>query len=129
MPWGKRNIRRTPDANTPIVPLVRTRIIIPQPITRPIDIHARDLIRKEYVKIDPWWSTMHRRGLKRPKVGNDPQEARAVPRSVVKGTLPERILYNGLVSMIHLVAGIDFTFQTVVEWNWVGLWLTSCSHT
>ena len=112
MPWIRKDIRRTPPSDTSIFPLVRKRIRIPQPTLRPIDIHARDLIRKKYVKSQEWWFTKHRRGIRREKVGLDPLEMRAVPKSVIRGTLPERILYNALVKLIHLVPDSDFDFQS-----------------
>lgn len=110
--WSKRLFRRTPDSNTQIVPLVRERIRIPQPPERPIDIHTKDLIRKEYTKVEPWWFILHRKGIRRPQVGEDPLERRAVPKTVVRGTLPERILYNTLVEQMHMTDGIDFDFQS-----------------
>lgn len=115
MAWRKLNIRRTPNKYTQIIPLVRSRVMIPQPATRPLDIHSKDLIKKLYVTEDPWWFTMHRRGIKRTKVGTDPLESRAVPRSMIRGTLPERIVYNALVNLLHLSSGVDFTFQSSQE--------------
>ena len=112
MAWSKKDIRRTPDRNTEIVPVVRTRIFIPQSPTRPIDIHTKDLVKKEYVRTNPWWFTEHRRGIKREKLGEDPLEMRAVPKSQLKGTLPERIVYKSLVDLIKLNPNVDFTFQS-----------------
>jgi len=48
-----------------------------------------------------------RRGARRPTVGVDPQEARAVPMSEVYGSLPERIVYKELVRR-----KIPFSFQS-----------------
>jgi len=90
----------------------RTRIRIPQPVTRPYSIHARDLINDELLGQSQWWATVHKRGIRRPEVGIDPLEMRAVPHSEVRGTLPERILYKYLVERMHMMPGVDFTFQT-----------------
>jgi hypothetical protein len=54
---------------------------------------------------------MHKRGIRRPKVGIDPLEARAVPISQVRGTLPERIVYKYLTDRLYLSPEVDFTFQ------------------
>jgi len=112
MAWKKYKFRRTPDARTPIVPLIRRRITIPQPAAKALDIHTKDLIKNEYVDSRAWWFTLHRRGVYRPKVGDDPLELRATPKSVLRGTLPERIVYKYLVDKMRMVAGIDFTFQS-----------------
>ena len=115
MAWSKQDIRRTPDKNTKIVPVVRQRIFIPQSPTRPIDIHTKDLVKKEYVRTNPWWFTAHRRGIKRAKLGEDPLEMRAVPKTQIKGTLPERIVYKSLIDLIKLAPGIDFDFQSCMK--------------
>jgi very-short-patch-repair endonuclease len=90
----------------------RTRIKIPQPITRPLDIHGTNLLKKEELLNEPWWMTIHKKGVRRPRVGEDPLEARAVSKYVVKGTLPERILYKALTDQFHWVDGIQFNFQS-----------------
>jgi len=48
-------------------------------------------------------------------VGEDPLEARAVPHGLVRGTLPERILYKALVDLLHFVPGFDFDHQTSLQ--------------
>lgn len=93
-------------------PMHRTRIRIPQPPVRPINIHQDTLIKKDLLTKDPWWMTIHRRGIKRPAYGEDPLEARAVPKDQVKGTLPERIVFKYLTNVLKLVNGIDFDFQS-----------------
>lgn len=112
MAWTKQKIRRTPAADTEIIPVVRQRIVIPQPAERPLDIHSKDLVKKEYVHDKPWWMTIHRKGVKRPELGESPLELRAVPRSMVRGTLPERIVYNALVNLLHMTPDVDFDFQS-----------------
>ena len=91
------------------------RIRIPQPIDRPLDIKTRNLVRSEYLKEDPWWYTLHRRGVRRVKVGEDPLEARAVSKETVKGTLPERILYMALIHVLHFTPDVDFDFQSSLQ--------------
>jgi hypothetical protein len=93
-------------------PTVRTRIKIPQPIVRPLQIVSKDLIKKELLNQDPWWYTKHRRGIRRTQIGIDPLEARATPKEQLYGTLPERIVYKYLTHSMKLVAGIDFDFQS-----------------
>jgi len=112
MAWKKYKFRRTPDAKTPIVSLVREHIKIPQPPESVLDIGAKDLIKTEYVNSREWWFTKHRRGVYRPKVGEDPLERRAIPKSVLRGTLPERIVFKFLVDKLRMVEGVDFTFQS-----------------
>lgn len=90
------------------------RITIPQPPERPSHFQARGLIRREYIRKDPWWFTFHRRGPKRPMVGEDILEARAMPHGMIRGTLPERILYRALMELMHFVPG-DFDFQSSLQ--------------
>jgi hypothetical protein len=96
-------------------PSRRTRIKIPQPVTRPVDIHGQDLVKKGAKGTDPWWFTGHKRGIKRLNVGDDPLEVRATSKSQIRGTLPERILYKALIDIVHLVPGVDFDFQSSQE--------------
>lgn len=88
----------------------RRRIIIPQPPDRPIQVEG-DLIDREFLDDDPWWFVKHRRGLRRKKVGGDPLEMRAVSELRVKGSLPERIVYQALVWM-RMSPATDFDFQS-----------------
>lgn len=98
------------------MPKYRTeqRIKIPAIIKRPVRFQVRSLIRQEFIHKNPWWFTLHRRGIKgRPHVGVDQLEARAVPHSLVRGTLPERIVYAALVVLLRFVPDVDFEFQCV----------------
>ena len=88
------------------------RIRIPQTPDRPLKIDPRSLIRKER---DPMWLVLHRHGPHREMVGEDPLEARAMPRSLIRGTLPERIIYMYLVRNMHMVDGVEFEFQTSLQ--------------
>lgn len=91
------------------------RIIIPQPPYRPLRMQRRDVVRRGDLRASPDWWTLHRRGAPgRTKVGGDPQEKRAISKLVIKGTLPERIVYLALI-MRGYVPGIDFDFQSSAE--------------
>ena len=109
--WGIKPIptmgKKKPDARSK-----RTRIHIPQPVTRPYQIHATDLVNKELLQKMPEWATIHKRGIARPDVGQDPLEMRAVPVTQLRGTLPERILYKYLTESMRMVDGVDFSFQS-----------------
>ena len=91
------------------------RLPVPQPIKRPVRFQLRSIIRKDLIDKDTWWFIIHRRGPHQPKVGEDPLEARAVPESLVRGTLPERILYKALVDFLHFIPGMDFDQQTSLQ--------------
>jgi len=111
MPWGIKPIPTTFDKR-PDWRSKRSRIIMPQSPDKPVSLNRRDLIIDELLQSSPWWATVHKRGLHRPKVGEDPLEARAVPINQVRGTLPERILYKYLTDRLFLAPGVDFTFQS-----------------
>ena len=92
------------------------RIVMPGIPHRPLRFQIRTLLNKEAIHgKTPWWMTVHRRGIPRPKVGQDPLEARAVPHSLVAGYLTERLLYAALVNLFHFVPGVDFLFQSSQE--------------
>lgn len=95
--------------------LGRKRIRIPQPPDRPIRLIQRRPIRAEKYKPSYWWFVEHRRGIYRPRVGEDPLEARAVKETTVRGTLPERIVYKWLVSMMRFIPDVDFDFQSSLQ--------------
>lgn len=84
------------------------RIRIPQPPERPLQLNRRDLVRPGSLRSKPWQLVIHRRGPRRQRVGENPLETRAVPKSQVRGTLPERIIYKWLRD----VAREQFDFQT-----------------
>lgn len=110
MPRGQYSTRFKPPR-----PKTEKRILIPQPPERPLHFQARGLIRKELLSKDPWWFTYHRRGVRRPYVGGDLLEARAVPHGQVRGTLPERIVYRALMEVVHLIPGPDFDMQSSLQ--------------
>jgi len=91
------------------------RIQIPQTPTRPTMIHARTLVKRDVIRPSKWWWTGRRRGHRQIAVGEDPREARATPKSKLKGTLPERIIHKELITNFHQVEGIDFNFQTSLQ--------------
>lgn len=89
------------------------RIVMPGIPRRPLRFQIRTLLRKDVLHgKTPWWLTVHRRGIPRRKVGQDPREARAVPHSLVPGYLTERLLYAALVNLFHFVPGVDFLYQS-----------------
>ena len=89
------------------------RIKIPQPIYRPLRMNRRDVVRRGELKSKPFEGyPVHRRQYPgRTVVGPDVDEMRAIPEAVVKGNLPERIIYLELLKR-NYVEGIDFTFQS-----------------
>lgn len=91
------------------------RIVIPQPYKRPVRFQARSLIRQDLIQKDKWWFILHRRGVARKDIGENPLESRAVPHDLVRGTLPERIIYKSLVESFHLIPGFDFEFQSSLQ--------------
>lgn len=91
------------------------RIKIAQPPDRPTRLRQRDLVRREFIREDPWWWTEHRRGPYRRAVGIDPQEARAVSEERVRGTLPERIMWLALVRLMRFQPDVDFDFQSSLQ--------------
>lgn len=88
----------------------QTRIIIPQPVDKPLYIQGSTL-RKEEMRGESDWYTLHKRGLQRPYTGTDPLQERAIPYYRVKGTLPERIVYKYLVDILHFHPDSDFGFD------------------
>lgn len=93
----------------------RRPIILPQFVWRPLRIRRRVWQRSD-IQPKVWWFVLHRRGFRRrPIVGIDPLEARAVPQEIVRGTLPERIVWQYLVSKLHFQPGVDFDFQSSLE--------------
>lgn len=92
------------------------RLVTPQPLVRPLRFQIRSIIKDEFVNPpSPWWFVMHRRGPSQREIGEDPLEARATPKDVIRGTLPERIIYRALVEDFHLVPGSDFLYQSSLQ--------------
>jgi len=84
-----------------------------------VDYHLRIVsnINKEMVRRTPGWWVTHRRKLAHliKNVGvSDPLEMRAVPKTLIKGSLPERIVFQWLLTA-HFVPGADFTFQPSIQ--------------
>ena len=105
----------TPQSIYPSKSGKRKKIHIAQPENRDVVLRKRDVIRWDEVNIETDWYTLHRRGVRRPKIGEDQLEARAVQREYVRGTLPERIVYKYLTDQLRFVSGIDFDFQSSLE--------------
>jgi hypothetical protein len=113
MPRG--NLRRTFDRGF-VRPHSRTnRLKMEANPYRPFKLGSRFRIRRELLRINPWWWVTHRRGIFRPKVGQDPLEARAVPKELVKGTLPERIVFKHSVQDLRMIPNVDFDFQSSLD--------------
>ena len=93
----------------------QVRIRIPQSPERPLHLRSTDVVNNELLRQSPWWYTLHKRGVYRPLIGEDPLEARATPKTRIRGTLPERIVHKWLISKMHLVEGTDFTFQSSMQ--------------
>ena len=91
------------------------RIVVPQVEKRPVRFQTRSLIREELIQRDPYWLVIHRRGISRPQIGENPLEARAIPHNQLRGTLPERIIYKSLLQEFHLIPGVDFIFQSSLQ--------------
>jgi very-short-patch-repair endonuclease len=112
MPTKRRNystVERFPRFKT------ERRIKMPQIIKRPARFQTRSLIRREELRKDPYWYTLHRRGPRRTWIGEDPLEARAVSHNLVRGTLPERIVWKYLVQNMRFVPDSDFDFQSSLQ--------------
>jgi len=92
------------------------RIKIPQVRDRPLKLTKRDVLKTEEMgRESPYWFVLHRRGPQRPTVGVDPNEARAVPETQVRGTLPERVMLKFIIEKLHFGYGSDFTFQSSLQ--------------
>lgn len=95
---------------------VERRIVIPPIIKRPIRFQERSLIRKERISApDPYWFSLHRRGPKRTWTGLNQLEERAIPHSLLRGTLPERIIYKYVTQILRFSEPADFDFQSSLQ--------------
>jgi very-short-patch-repair endonuclease len=103
---GIRKIN-TPTLMFPSQPSKRTRIRIPQPDDRPFAMRGRDVVNQEWMRGEGG-ITLHKRGIYRPNLVVDPREARAVPSSQVRGSLPERIVWLALTKDFHMAGLFDF---------------------
>jgi len=101
----KRNIRSNQ--------VQEQKTIIPQPQYRALQMRRRDVVQWKLVKGEsPSDFVLHRRGPKgRKKDDVDPLERHAIPKSLVRGTLPERIVFKKLMQRNYL-PGADFSFQS-----------------
>jgi len=90
----------------------KTRIRIPQPVKRPLKTEG--VVRRSLLREDPDWFILHRRGVRRPKVGMDPLETRAVSEASVRGYLNERVVYKWL-TVNNFRPGADFDYQSSRE--------------
>ena len=111
---GIRRIN-TPVNKTPEKKSKRMRIRIPQPPDRAYSLRQRDLLQREKLRIPDEEYILHKRGIRRPFVGADPLEARAISKGQLRGTLPERIVYRYLTEKMHMVDNADFDFQSSLD--------------
>lgn len=120
--WGY-NIGTGGASTLPHFPSYRTerRIKLPKVPKRPVRFQVRTLIRHAELRKDTYWFTLHRRGPARKLEGIDPLEARAVPKTLIRGTLPERIVWQSLVGDFHLVPYFDFVFQSSLQGGRINL--------
>jgi hypothetical protein len=88
------------------------RIKMPGIPKRPLRFQLRTLLRKSGIR-PGGGITVHRRGVRRQKLGGDPRELRAMQG--IPGFLTERILYAALVNLFHFVPGVDFLYQTSAQ--------------
>jgi len=104
---AKRFVKRTKNVEVRIgKKLKRTSEKI---FARPLQLKGRDLVRWQLIQPNPWWMTIHKRGPRRLKIGEDPLEARAYSKERVPGTLPERIMYRYLIERLFFsTADVDF---------------------
>lgn len=87
-----------------------TRIKIAQPSLRPLKVSSlRDKSSITEMKKDVPGITVHKRGIKREKIGVNQDEKRA--QQGIKGFLQERIFYKALIRRGYS-PGIDFDFQS-----------------
>ena len=89
-----------------------SRIVIPQAALRSLRVTARNTVNVG--KPDDPDFILHRRGLRRLKLDDDPRELRAISKDRLTGTLPERIVYKRLLQL-GMKDGVDFTFQTSMQ--------------
>ena len=90
------------------------RIKMPGIPKRPLRFQLRTLLRKDGFRgKSTWWLNVHRRGIRRDKVGVSALEQRAAQG--IPGFLTERLLYAALVNLFHMVPGVDFLFQSSLE--------------
>ena len=90
----------------------KRKIRIPQPVKRPLKTEG--VIRRSLLREDPDWFIIHRRGVRRPMVGQDPLETRAVSEASVRGYLNERVVYKWL-TVNHFSPYADFDYQSSQE--------------
>lgn len=90
------------------------RVSLPEYERRSIPISEESLLRKSLIRESPQWHVIHKRGVRRPTVGQDPLEARAVSESAVRGFAHERVVYRWL-TWAGFQPGVDFEFQSSQE--------------
>lgn len=62
-----------------------------------------------------YWIHLQRSSIKQVSIGLKPGEERAVPLDVIRGSLPERILYKALMDEFRMIPGIDFDLHSAAH--------------
>jgi hypothetical protein len=91
------------------------RIKLPPIPKRPVMFQERSLIHYQELNKDPLWLVIHRRGPAREQLGGNPLEMRATSKELIRGTLPERILYKYLTELMHFDPMVDFSYQSSLQ--------------
>lgn len=110
--WGVPRLKTVFKKGKPSSKSKKTKIRIPQPVDRPLQLHARDLVNRELLRAEDRPTVHKRASVLGAKSTANPNEFRAVPLQEIRGTLPERIVYKYLRDKMYMTVGIDFTFQT-----------------
>lgn len=94
----------------------RQKLYIPPFVFRPLRLTRRRALKSEYFRKAKWWFVLHRRTqYRRPMVGMDALEARAISEYIFNGTLPERIVYRYLVEKLRFQPDVDFIAQSALD--------------
>ena len=90
------------------------RIKMPAVPKRPYRFSPRSMIDYAFLTPTPFPGfVIHRRGPARPWMGDSPLEMRA--QQGIPGTLPERIIYKYLTTLMKFSDGVDFDFQSSLQ--------------
>jgi very-short-patch-repair endonuclease len=98
----------TPFKKLPTTTSKAERVRIPQPLDRPFGMKGRSAVDRAWLRGEGVGILVHKKGERRIKVEGDPREARAIPASQVRGSLPERMVYLSLIKDFHLDGQFDF---------------------
>lgn len=92
------------------------RIKMPGVPKRPVRFQVRSLIDYPFLTPPPPPGfVIHRRGSVGSWIGILSLEMRAISHELMRGTLPERIIYKYLTESLRFVEGADFDFQSSLQ--------------